>query len=797
MRKTFEKVVISLTMAGLIMSSAGVQNVKSDEKPVTKFVDCFEPMPIIGGLNDDCWGAENVGPRDQDNGLEDRTMGECSYWDGGVIKGDDGKYYMFGSRWSDKLGFEGWAESQAVYAVSDNLYGPYEDKGVLWPDYCDGAGHNVFPYVLCESDPLYQEGYRYAVSVSDVHKGVGFSGYSPANGSIHIAKDISGPWELVDNGNNGIMKTSRDMGMVNVSVAVNPQGGYVAINRYGDIATADSLADEWTVHVKGLWSQVPGMPESAKCVEDAVTWYSNGMFHIVVNKWDARIAYYLTSENGIDDWQLRTGAAYTPDNDFLKYEDGTVNNWYKVERPNVYIEDGSVKAMIFAVVDCIKEKDYAGDQHGSKIIVVPFSAEKLEYLATHDDPLVSRPGGETIADTSLVTGNADTNFGDCSYMYLRNDTKFETGLIGDGSFTDEANHKLGLVKYDLAQCLDGNSEKIDKAYLSLVYLSEEDEGDPNTIWVVDDEAVAKKRDQIRVVLADSDWEENSVTANTQPKMLYDANNPISAVSDVFIPTSGGVSEVKIDVTNLVKEYLKENPQAKTISFALNETADGYDLRLGTKETGPSFSSRLSINTIAETKPTDKPTDKPSTEIEKKQPVTEPNVQQVPTQLRYNVIYQMNSGINSNDNPNTYLHENVTLKSPSRKGYRFKGWYTDAGFTNKISVIEPTTTGDLYLYAKWQKVNISKVKIKSLKKLKNGKSVKVKVSGKYDGYEFVYGTDKKLKKGKVLKSKKSSVIITLVNSKKINYIKVRAYSKDSTGDNVFGKYSKLKKIAVKK
>lgn len=714
--------VIVVFFAGTGISPKGIDKAKAEEVPATKFVDCFEPMPIIGGLNEDCWGAVDVGPRDQDNGLEDRNLESYTYWDGGIIKGDDGRFYMFGSRWPERLGHEGWFQSEAIYAVSDNLYGPYEDKGVLWPDYYDGAGHNVFSFCICENDPLYEEGYRYAVCVSDVHKGVGYAGYSPANGSIHIAKDIEGPWELVDNGNNGVMKTSRDMGLVNVSIAVNPNGGYVAINRYGDIATTDSLKDQWTVHVKGLWSQVPGMPVSAQCVEDAVTWYSNGMFHIVVNKWDARIAYYLTSENGIDGWQLHTGAAYTPDHDFIRYEDGTVNNWYKVERPNVYIENDTVKAMIFSVIDTIKDNDKGGDDHGSKIIVVPFSSEKLEYLATHEDPLADRPGGEPVADTSLFTRSYNDNYGSSPYMYLRRDKDYDEGLIGDGTFDENADNKIGLIKYDLSECTEGSGE-ITEAYLSLVYLSEKDEGNPSALWIVDDEFVKNKREQIKVVLASSDWEELSVTADTRPDMLYDPDDPKYALSDVFIPTSGGLSEVKIDVTELVKEYINKYPDEEMISFGLNETADGYDINIGTKETGPAFSPKLSIVRGSREIP---PASTPAADNQT-QPV---------------------------------LNNNITDS-----------------------------------YANEQKVKVAKPKIKSVVRKKNGKVViKFKVSGKVDGYKVVYGTDKKLKKKtKTINVKKGSATLKNIKSKKIYYVKVRAYKMDSAGKKVYGKYSKTKRI----
>src|SRR5947209_788721 len=45
-------------------------------------IDYFLPTPIVGKLTKDAWGADNVLPRDQSNGLEDTTMKQWCYWDG-------------------------------------------------------------------------------------------------------------------------------------------------------------------------------------------------------------------------------------------------------------------------------------------------------------------------------------------------------------------------------------------------------------------------------------------------------------------------------------------------------------------------------------------------------------------------------------------------------------------------------------------------------------------------------------------------------------------------------------------
>ena len=117
-------------------------------------------------------------------------------------------------------------------------------------------------------------------------------------------------------------------------------------------------------------------------MEDPVMWYSDGLYHLIVNSWEVKEASYLTSKDGISGWTLHPGKAYTPKTPFLTYTDGTVNRWTKLERPNVYIENGKIAAITFAAIDSEKWEDKANDEHGSKIIVVPFNHDKLIRFVT-------------------------------------------------------------------------------------------------------------------------------------------------------------------------------------------------------------------------------------------------------------------------------------------------------------------------------------------------------------------------------------------------------------------------------
>ena len=166
---------------------------------------------------------------------------------------------------------------------------------------------------------------------------------------------------------------------------------------------------------------------------------------------------------------------------------------------------------------------------------------------------------------------------------------------------------------------------------------------------------------------------------------------------------------------------------------------------------------------------------------------------------YKITYKLNKGKNNASNPSTYYGKKVTLKNPSRKGYAFAGWYTDAKFKKKITSISSSAKSDYILYAKWTKVKVAKA---SLTSAKNSKSKQIllkykKVSGA-KGYEISYSTDKKFKKAVTKKNTaKTSYTISKLKKGKIYYVRIRAYKIDSTGKKVYGKYSSVKKAKVSK
>ncbi|MBR0404088.1 MAG: InlB B-repeat-containing protein [Eggerthellaceae bacterium] len=69
---------------------------------------------------------------------------------------------------------------------------------------------------------------------------------------------------------------------------------------------------------------------------------------------------------------------------------------------------------------------------------------------------------------------------------------------------------------------------------------------------------------------------------------------------------------------------------------------------------------------------------------------------------YSITYDLDGGVKTLELPSTYTVKSsmVVPFPPTKSGYRFVGWYSDAERTEKISCIEPGSAGDVTLYAKW-------------------------------------------------------------------------------------------------
>jgi len=337
-----------LTAAAICITFTAISaQITSRERPAEwdqlvlggRFMDRFQPIQAIGPLASDTWGAPGVLPRYINNGIEEN---EWSYWGGNSVLGKDGRYHLFVCRWSEDAskGHMEWPNSMVVHAVSDHAYGPYKMKQII------GKGHNPEVFRLKDG--------RFVIYVID--------GY-------YISDDLNGPWESgkfeFDNRDRPIIE-----GLSNLTFAQREDGTYLMVCRGGGVwfsETGVSPYKQVTDH--SVYPPVEGR------FEDPVIWKTNIQYHLIVNDWLGRIAYYLRSKDGIN-WKVDPGEAYQPG--IAKYEDGTVEDWFKYERIKVLQDEyGRAYQAYFAVIDTIKWNDLANDHHSSKNITIPLTSGRL------------------------------------------------------------------------------------------------------------------------------------------------------------------------------------------------------------------------------------------------------------------------------------------------------------------------------------------------------------------------------------------------------------------------------------
>jgi len=308
-----------------------------------KFIDLFQPIPPIGSLTSDTWGTDGVVPRYVDNGIEDR---EWSYWGGKILLGDDGKYHMYVCRWSEdsEKGHAEWPNSIVVHAVSDTQMGPFKVMDEI------GKGHNP---------EIYQtEGGEYVIYVID---------------GRYTSDSLSGPWEYskfdFDPRDRPVIE-----GFSNMTFAKREDGSHLMVCRGGGVwFSKDGLATFYQVSDKRVYPPVDGR------FEDPVVWKDDVQYHLIVNDWLGRIAFYLRSKDGVH-WKTDPGEAYQPG--ITKYEDGTEEDWFKYERIKMFQDDlGRATQANFAVIDTLKKEDKPNDSHSSKNIGIPLRvARQMELL---------------------------------------------------------------------------------------------------------------------------------------------------------------------------------------------------------------------------------------------------------------------------------------------------------------------------------------------------------------------------------------------------------------------------------
>ncbi len=162
--------------------------------------------------------------------------------------------------------------------------------------------------------------------------------------------------------------------------------------------------------------------------------------------------------------------------------------------------------------------------------------------------------------------------------------------------------------------------------------------------------------------------------------------------------------------------------------------------------------------------------------------------------QYIVTFQPKTGAKAVKRKVTAGKKVAPPKRFSRKKYLFAGWYQGK---KKYNFSKPVTA-NITLQAKWKKVTVKQVKLGKVRNEKNSKlSVAIKKITGVHGYQVSYASNKKYKSAKKRITASVKMTLTKLKKGKTYYVRARAYKLDSTGEKIYGKWSKNCKIKISK
>ncbi|PKQ44171.1 glycoside hydrolase family protein [Confluentibacter flavum] len=294
-------------------------------------------------------------------------------WGGSVIKGADGKYYMYASRWPSTLSMRAWVtNSEVVVAVSDRPEGPYEFKSVVLPS----RGKEHWDGMMTHNPSIQYHDGKYVL----YYIGVTYDFYKPVDSipsredyekawnnkriGIAISDSPIGPFERRDEpilsprpGNWDAAITSNPAPFIHEdgSVLLVYKSAPVPYPERNDNRTLQFgvvKADHYLGEYKrgGKDNRIKFTPVDSS-VEDPYIWYDGEKYRMLAKCMNAAItgeagAGFMASSNDGITWKTADEpSAYSKT---ISLSDGTRVKMKKLERPQVLVQDGKPTHVFFA-----------------------------------------------------------------------------------------------------------------------------------------------------------------------------------------------------------------------------------------------------------------------------------------------------------------------------------------------------------------------------------------------------------------------------------------------------------------
>lgn len=292
-------------------------------------------------------------------------------WCGSPVRGDDGKYHLFYSRWPRELSHKAWVtHSEVAHAVADNLFGPYKFSNVALPvrgkQFWDGlCTHN--PMVIRVRGKYYL---YYMGNTGDgvVQKPLNMLHRNNQRIGVAVADKPEGPWQRFDQ---PVLDVSPDPGapdalmVSNPAVTERPDGGILMVYKAvakkeklpggGPVVHLVATSDRPTGPFKKMLRPIFTKPGLRFAAEDPYIWHDGDRYRAVVKDnagYFTGQGYSLAlfeSADGLD-WQPSTHVLVTSPK-LVRWADGQSHPLTALERPFLYRENGRPLALFCAAAD--------------------------------------------------------------------------------------------------------------------------------------------------------------------------------------------------------------------------------------------------------------------------------------------------------------------------------------------------------------------------------------------------------------------------------------------------------------
>lgn len=310
------------------------------------------------------------------------AMEDYWVWCPSVIKGEDGLYHMFASRWPKKYPFHpGWGmASEIVRAVSHKAEGPYQFAEVVLPargaGYWDGrATHNPVIQKCGTEYLLFYIGITYPYPDFERPEELNHNSlqWLAARASkrigLAVSKSVYGPWIRRDHPVLDVRPGYFDDFLVsNPAPCVNPDGSCLLIYKartyrlppyqdQSDLFSGMKLGAAWTDHYSRPFTRLTNEPifsQKEGTLEDPFIWKTGKGYAMIAKDWggtytgDVGSAVYAQSTDGIHWHVCSDHPAFTRD---VLWEDGIIRRMGNMDRPFLLFESDQATHLFVATND--------------------------------------------------------------------------------------------------------------------------------------------------------------------------------------------------------------------------------------------------------------------------------------------------------------------------------------------------------------------------------------------------------------------------------------------------------------